>query len=193
MSDYTRIAKQAEASLNSYQAKTGGGRRPQADDEAGVNSNATRQFPGGDVQQGDELSTNRGYGKRIPPSEGGDLDARGRQTRGTHFEGTAGPHEKMDEFYRDHGGYNENDVSDDPTESGLRGNSGSSSSNTKDIAAQGRDASFANAGRKPPGPGGSKFKGEDYYVPESVPDSTSAEGWIPPASVTQTSRESERP
>ncbi|KAF3356159.1 hypothetical protein VdG1_06487 [Verticillium dahliae VDG1] len=151
-----RIAADAEADLNSYQAKTGEARE-QADDAAGVRSIPENKFPGADVKYGDDLSTNAGYNKRIPPEEGGDLDARGRQARG--------------ELY-DH-------------------NKGDAQGQKPDPLLQGEDASITNVGRNPPGPGGSKFKGEDYYKPESVPGSIAAEGNVPPASVTEASRETE--
>lgn len=61
-----------------------------------------------------------------------------------------------------------------------------------DIATAGQEASRANVGRNPPGPGGSQYKGQDYYTPEDVQDSISAEGWVAPGSVTEASRESER-
>jgi hypothetical protein len=77
MSNYEQIAKNAEADLNSYQAKTGNA-RSQGLDDAGVNSMADKKFENAGVQYGDELSTNAGYNKRIPPSEGGILDDRGR-------------------------------------------------------------------------------------------------------------------
>lgn len=76
MSNYEQIAKQAEADLNTYQSKTGTA-RPQGLDDAGVNSYAEKKFDG-DVAYGDDLSTNQGYNKRIPPTEGGELDDRGR-------------------------------------------------------------------------------------------------------------------
>lgn len=60
-----------------------------------------------------------------------------------------------------------------------------------DILDQGASAATNNVGRNPSGPGGSKYKGEDYYRPESVPDSISAEGYVPPESVTQASKETE--
>lgn len=62
-----------------------------------------------------------------------------------------------------------------------------------DILDQGVSAARNNVGANPPQPGGSQFKGGDYYRPESVPDSISAEGNIAPESVTQASRESELP
>ena len=78
MANYEQIAKQAEADLNTYQAKTGNARRMEGLDDAGVNSAAENKFENASVQYGDELSTNRGYDKRIPPNEGGMLDDRGR-------------------------------------------------------------------------------------------------------------------
>lgn len=59
------------------------------------------------------------------------------------------------------------------------------------IINEGQAAVQSNVGRNPPGPGGSRFKGEDYYNPESVPDSISAEGQVPPESVVSASKESE--
>jgi len=76
--ELSNIIRQAEADLNTYQAKTGAA-RDQYDDPAGVRSVPGDKFPGADVKyQGDELSTNASWNKRIPPSEGGDVDARGR-------------------------------------------------------------------------------------------------------------------
>lgn len=61
-----------------------------------------------------------------------------------------------------------------------------------DIATRGQEATRANVGRNPPGPGGSKFKGEDYFTPESVEGSISAQGYEAPESVTEASKTSER-
>lgn len=77
MSNYEEISRQAEADLNTYQAKTGAA-RPSANNDAGVDTNVEKKFESANVAYGDDLSTNRGYNKRIPPGEGGDLDARGR-------------------------------------------------------------------------------------------------------------------
>lgn len=79
MSEYEKIARQAEADLNTYQAKTGRARPPNTDD-AGVDSNVEKKFEsaGAKVAYWEELSSNQGFDKRIPPQEGGDLDARGR-------------------------------------------------------------------------------------------------------------------
>jgi hypothetical protein len=70
------VAYQAESDLNSYQAKTGTG-KTSSSDESGVDSTVESRFPGSEVKYGDDLVTNAGYNRHIPP-EGGDLDARGR-------------------------------------------------------------------------------------------------------------------
>ncbi|KAH8808271.1 hypothetical protein F5884DRAFT_362609 [Xylogone sp. PMI_703] len=182
MSDYERIAKQAEADLNTYQSKTGAA-RPEGLTDSGVNTYAEKKFEGAQVFEGDELSTNRSYNKRIPPSEGGELDDRGRQTRGEHFEGEGGPRDKFNPE-----GRNDNDIARErvPRDSGI------DFTNSEDLPTQGQRASQANVGRDPPGPGGSAFKGDDYYRPDPVPDSTSAEGYIAPESTTEPSRESQQ-
>ncbi|KAM0255335.1 hypothetical protein ACHAQJ_005852 [Trichoderma viride] len=184
MPNYEEISRRAEADLNTYQSKTGAA-RPQGLDDAGVNSYAEKKFDSATVTYGDDLSTNRGYDKRIPPSEGGDVDARGRQARGHLYEGQGGPDDKVAESYRQQGGQDDADVVD------ARVSDTGDLGSMNDIASQGEVASRANVGRNPPGPGGSQFKGSEYYTPESVPDSTSAEGWITPESVTQASREAE--
>lgn len=92
---------------------------------------------------------------------------------------------------RDAGGYNDNDVVTRKAlgKSDIVGAGKERKGN--DILDQGASAVKNNVGSNPPQPGGSQFKGEDYYRPESVPDSISAEGNIAPESVTQSSRESE--
>ena len=104
------------------------------------------------------------------------------QTRGEHYEGTGGP---IDKLNQKPGGENDNDVVPAPVGKavGLGG--------AHDIATKGQEAATANVGHNAPGVGGSQFKGQDYYTPESVPDSISAEGNIPPASVKEASRETE--
>lgn len=77
MTNFEEISKQAEADLNTYQAKTGEARAFGVDD-AGANTLQAEKFPGAEVQHDDDLSTNRGYDTRIPPSEGGTTDDRGR-------------------------------------------------------------------------------------------------------------------
>ncbi|KAL6862227.1 hypothetical protein J3F83DRAFT_745455 [Trichoderma novae-zelandiae] len=183
MSNYEEISRRAEADLNTYQAKTGAA-RPSTLDDAGVDSNVEKKFDSANVTYGDDLSTNRGYNKRIPPGEGGDVDARGRQATGNLYEGQGGPEDKIAESYRQQPGQNDRDV----VGARVPETQGASSD---DILSQGQAASRANVGKNPPGPGGSQYKGSDYYTPESVPDSISAQGWIAPESVTQASRETE--
>ncbi|VZI20245.1 unnamed protein product [Fusarium fujikuroi] len=175
MSNYEQIAKEAEMDLNTYQAKTGNA-RPQDVEGAGVNPHAENKFESAQVEFGDELSTNAGYNKRIPPSEGGIVDDKGRQARGQHYEGEGGPLDKLSRANDERGGYNDNDV----VGANVKKTSGLGSAD--DLASKGQEAQRANVGRNPPGPGGSQFKGEDYYQPESVPDSISAEGNIAPES-----------
>lgn len=76
MSNYEEISRKAEADLGTAQAY--GNNRHEGLAEAGVDSYAEKKFPSAQVLTGDELSTNAGYNKRIPPSEGGVLDDRGR-------------------------------------------------------------------------------------------------------------------
>jgi hypothetical protein len=76
MSSYEEISRQAEEDLGKPQAY--GQNRHEGLAEAGVNSYAEKKFPSAEITTGDELSTNAGYNKRIPPSEGGILDDRGR-------------------------------------------------------------------------------------------------------------------
>ncbi|KAJ9136690.1 hypothetical protein NKR23_g9589 [Pleurostoma richardsiae] len=183
-----RIAAEAEQDLNSPQAKNIG-RRTGLDD-AGVDSQVERKFPGAEVSYQPDLSTNAGYDRRIPPSEGGDLDARGRQARGHQYEGAGGPYDKEDLRQRDRGGDDDRDAL--PKEILGAGNQSASGTNWgKDILEQGSSATRNNIRDNPSGPGGGKFRGDEYYQAEDVPDSTAAEGYIPPESVTQASRESE--
>jgi hypothetical protein len=77
MTNYEQIALDAEKDLNTYQAKTGAA-RPVGGDDAGVNTMAENKFEGAHIEVGDELSTNAGYNKRIPESEGGITDDKGR-------------------------------------------------------------------------------------------------------------------
>ncbi|KAJ2972836.1 hypothetical protein NUW58_g9096 [Xylaria curta] len=74
---FRRIAQEAQRNLNTYGTKTGA-HKTSPSDEAGVDRRAENQFPGAEVKYGQDLSTNASYNKRIPPEEGGDLDARGR-------------------------------------------------------------------------------------------------------------------
>ncbi|KAI0841658.1 hypothetical protein F5Y06DRAFT_293356 [Hypoxylon sp. FL0890] len=188
------IADQAERDLNSYEAKTGA-HKTSPSDEAGVDTRVEKKFPGAEVRYDKDLSTNAGYNKRIPPEEGGTTDARGRQTRGEHFEGVGGPEDKVAQQARDFGGNDEFD----PAGSRPREPGSSSATDTTvpygrtgDIMPEGKEAVQSNIEGTKRNPRKDHFKGSDYYTPESVPDSISAEGYIPPESVTQSSRESEQ-
>ncbi|KAI1405753.1 hypothetical protein F4819DRAFT_482208 [Hypoxylon fuscum] len=187
------IAEQAERDLNSYEAKTGA-HKTSPNDESGVDTRVENKFPGAEVRYDNDLSTNAGYNKRIPPEEGGDVDARGRQTRGEHFEGVGGPEDKLARQARDFGGNDEFDAA-----ATRRREVGSSSitdptgrANRNDVLPEGREAVQSNIEGTKYNPRKEHFKGSDYYTPESVPGSISAEGYEPPESVTQSSREAER-
>ncbi|KAL1856976.1 hypothetical protein Daus18300_010536 [Diaporthe australafricana] len=100
--ELNKIAHEAERDLNSYQAKQG--LNNVSVDDAGVDSIVEKKFPGAQVKSGDEISTNAGYNRKIPPEEGGELDDR------KHFEGTGGPEDKFAQAQEDRGGNNDNDV-----------------------------------------------------------------------------------
>jgi len=70
------IAVEAEASVNTYQAKTGRARRTAGDGP--VDTTVEKRFPGAEVKYGEDLSTNAGYNRRIPPDEGGEVGVNGR-------------------------------------------------------------------------------------------------------------------
>ncbi|KAJ3485396.1 hypothetical protein NLG97_g6825 [Lecanicillium saksenae] len=180
--DFTAIANQAEADLNTYQSKTGEA-RPQGLDEAGVNSMAEKKFEdrGAQINYGDEISTSGSFNKRIPPSEGGVLDDRGRQSKGEQFDDTKRSLDKLNQPSK-HTATNDNDVvpAKVPPVSGLGGQD--------DIATRGQKAQISNVGTNPPGSGGSVYKGK-HYDPDSVPDPNSAEGYIAPESAVEASRE----
>lgn len=188
------IAEQAERDLNSYEAKTG--HHTTRSDEAGVDTRVENRFPGAEVRYDSDLSTNAGYNKRIPPEEGGDTDARGRQTRGAHFEGGvgSGPEQKLERQARDYGGYNELDSTDKrrPGQQGVGAEGTAYGTSESDPLRQGREAVAANVEGARHQPRKDQFKGSDYYTPESVPGSIAAEGYEAPESVVQASRESER-
>ncbi|CAJ2506927.1 Uu.00g081130.m01.CDS01 [Anthostomella pinea] len=189
------IANQAERDLNSYEAKTGANKTSPSD-EAGVDSRVENKFPGAEVKYGSDLSTNASYNKRIPPEEGGEVDARGRQTRGEHFEGNGGPEDKLRQQEYDYGGHNTLDAT------GKRQHDIGSMSATDptvpfssggDAMPEGKAAVESNIAGTTYAPRKNQFKGSDYYDPETVPGSISAEGNEAPGSVTQASREAEYP
>ncbi|KAI0902135.1 hypothetical protein F4806DRAFT_502105 [Annulohypoxylon nitens] len=186
-----KIADQAERDLNTYDAKTGA-QKTSSNDEAGVDTRAERKFPGSHVRYDTDISTNAGYNKRIPPDEGGDVDARGRQTRGEHFEGVGGPHEKVARQARDFGGSNEFDpAGSNRREVGSSVTDPTVGYNRSDAMDEGKEAAQANL-QGAQGKSRKQFKGSNYFTPESVSGSISAEGYEPPESVTQGSREAEQ-
>ncbi|KAI1799511.1 hypothetical protein F4811DRAFT_568147 [Daldinia bambusicola] len=187
------IADQAERDLNSYEAKTGA-HKTSVNDEAGVDTRVERKFPGADVRYDTDLSTNASYNRRIPPEEGGEVDARGRQTRGEHFEGVGGPEDKLAREARDFGGNNEFNATGN-----RRGELGLTSTTDpgvgygqNDAFNAGKEAVQANIEGTKRNPRKDHVKGSNYYTPESVPGSISAEGYEPPESVVESSREAER-
>lgn len=112
-----------------------------------------------------------------------------RQTRGAQFEGTGGPEHKLAREQQDAGGENDNDVITRKALSRADIVGAGKERKGNDILDQGASAARNNVGSNPPGPGGEKFRGADYYTPN--PDIMSAEGNVPPESVTQASKESE--
>ncbi|EED16669.1 conserved hypothetical protein [Talaromyces stipitatus ATCC 10500] len=78
MSDLTDIAHQAERDLNSYQKKQGAGNQSLSTTESGVNENVEKDFPGADVRYGEKANFGGSSSRKIPPEEGGEIDARGR-------------------------------------------------------------------------------------------------------------------
>ncbi|KAI0408692.1 hypothetical protein F4802DRAFT_617667 [Xylaria palmicola] len=191
--NFRKIAEEAEINLNTYESKTGA-HRTSRNDEAGIDTRVETRFPGAEVKYGKDLSTNASYNKRIPPEEGGDLDSRGWQTRGEHFEGVGGPEHKLGQQMRDYGGSNEVDSTN------KRRHEVGSSSTAEDmtgayargVMAEGREAVQSNieADRNVPHKG--RYPGAEYYTPQEIPGEMSAEGYEAPASVTEVSRESER-
>ncbi|KAK8081502.1 hypothetical protein PG996_000283 [Apiospora saccharicola] len=192
---WRNIAAQAEKDLNSYQAKTGAG-KTSVNDEAGVDTRVENKFPGAEVRYDDDLSTSGSYNKRIPPQEGGEVDARGRQTRGEHFEGEGGPEQKYAQQQRDLGGHdNANEVgsTNGPRASEADVFSQSGHGGNGEALSEGKAAAEANTQSDSHLRHKGQFKGSDYYTPESVPDSISAEGNVAPESVVQSSRKAENP
>ncbi|KAH9884553.1 hypothetical protein F4778DRAFT_762603 [Xylariomycetidae sp. FL2044] len=189
------IAEQAEKDLNTYEAKTGA-KKTSPSDDAGVDSRVENKFPGSEVKYGEDLSTNAGYNKRIPPSEGGELDDRGRQTRGEHFEGKGGPEHKVAQQQRDFGGNQEFDASgkqeqddDVPRSTSVTDDTVPFMKKIPDPMPKGKEAVNHNLEQRIPRK--PQYKGSDYYTPESVPGSISAEGYEAPESVVEASKESE--
>ncbi|KAK5656001.1 hypothetical protein OQA88_5139 [Cercophora sp. LCS_1] len=207
-----RIARQAEQDLNSYESKTGSGRDRATDYEpAGVSDTLVSKFPGAQVKYGDDLVTSAGYDRRMPPDEGGDIDDHGRFIHGHAYEGIGGPEDKMAHIYQHNpGGMDESIIKKwgkDPrklvseTVDKSRPNllpmdeqpypMEDEAPKASEAMERGRRAGEVNLGRPEtshkelPSRGSkrSMYKGSDYYAPESVPDTASQQGEVPPASV----------
>ncbi|KAK1776430.1 hypothetical protein QBC45DRAFT_444370 [Copromyces sp. CBS 386.78] len=98
--DLNALAYSAERDLNTWQSKTGH-RRTGLDDNTGINEfNASKKFPGTEIQYGDNLVTNKSYDRKIPQQEGGDLDDKGHLLHGSAYEGTGGPEDKVAHLYQ---------------------------------------------------------------------------------------------
>ncbi|KAI1823071.1 hypothetical protein F4861DRAFT_540374 [Xylaria intraflava] len=186
-----KVAQEAERSLNTYEAKTGA-HKTSPSDEAGVDSRVETKFPGARVKYGQDISTNAGYNKRIPPEEGGDLDARGRQTRGDHFEGVGGPEHKVGQQARDYGGFDELDSTNKrrPDIASKPATEATGAYGTE-VVAQGMEAAQSNMESNKYMPHKGQYPGAKYHTPQDIPGEMSAEGYEAPASVTEASRESE--
>ncbi|KAK5629597.1 hypothetical protein RRF57_005312 [Xylaria bambusicola] len=189
--DFRKIAEEAERNINTYESKTGAHKTSPSDD-AGVDTRVENQFPSSSVRYSDDLSTNAGYNKRIPPEEGGDLDARGRQTRGEHFEGVGGPEHKLEQQMRDYGGYNGFDSTN------KRRHDIGSKSDTDDtsvtysgeVMTEGRRAAESNVQGTVPRK--NQYPGSEYDTPREATADMSAEGYEAPSSVTEAARDSAR-
>ena len=103
-----------------------------------------------------------------------------RQARGKEYQGTGGPMDKLAQ----RGGQNDYDVP-----GGSRGNPqiGNTDLPKEGILQEGIEASKHNVGKNPPGPGGQKYPGSDYYTPD--PDKIAAQNEVPPESVVEAAAE----
>ncbi|KAL1963723.1 hypothetical protein VTN77DRAFT_7927 [Rasamsonia byssochlamydoides] len=91
----SNIAIKAQRDLNTHQKKHGTERQSLSADESGVNQRVEKDFPGSQVRYGMTVTGGGGDRRKIPPEEGGSIDARGRMTEARHFEGPDGPEEKL--------------------------------------------------------------------------------------------------
>ncbi|CAK3949677.1 Hypothetical predicted protein [Lecanosticta acicola] len=89
------IAEQAEADLNTQQAKGNiTAQKAGVSDstrESGVDESVVGKFPGAEVQVGGQGA---GDNRTIPLEEGGDITATGKPTKARDFEGVGGPEDK---------------------------------------------------------------------------------------------------
>lgn len=108
----------------------------------------------------------------------------GRQATGKEYEGVGGPEDKLAR----RGGRNDYDVEGESYPEQL----GNTDLPRKGVLQEGQDAAAHNVGKNPPGPGGEKYRGSDYYTPETVPDSIATQNEVPPDSVIQSAAEEDR-
>ncbi|KAL2192607.1 hypothetical protein P885DRAFT_47325 [Corynascus similis CBS 632.67] len=189
------IAQQAEREMNTYQSKTGAGKgRTTGLDDYGVNDTVENKFPGSDVKVGDDLVTNQGYNRRIPPYEGGDDKTAHvyQHNPGAIDEATVhGWGKDPRDLERAARRPDDDDSNLLPADQALGGR-GREPAPRGDISEQGRLAAKTNVGlsadsrAEVPAQGsrGSQFKGAYYETPESVPDQRADQGAVPPRSVT---------
>lgn len=129
------------------------------------------------------------------------LGVRSSTARASQYEGEGGPTDKVLSARRANPGMDDPDIdfTASPIDEGHEqeaprpraassGAGGGRHVVVHDPLREGEDAARANRRGSTSHP---HYKGEDYYVPESVPDSISAEGNIPPDSIIQASRETE--
>ncbi|KAK4169747.1 hypothetical protein QBC43DRAFT_365413 [Cladorrhinum sp. PSN259] len=210
-----KIARDAERDLNSYSAKTGSGKHhiPGFDDTA-INDNQ-KKFPGSTLKVGDEVITSASYNRRIPGEEGGDVDDTGRWIHGSAYEGVGGPEDKTAHIYQHNPGKIDEEtvrgwgMNPVELEKGMISTEGVLSPNEaigdarrepahwNDISEQGRRAARSNFGMTAENRGdlpehghkGSRYKGEFYETPESVPDQRADMTEVPTESTTGISRD----
>ncbi|KAK4227363.1 hypothetical protein QBC38DRAFT_455308 [Podospora fimiseda] len=209
-----KIARDAEHDLNSYSAKTGSGKHhlPRYAD-TGIND-TEKKFPGSTLKVGDDVITSASYNRRIPGDEGGDVDDKGRWIHGSAYEGVGGPEDKTAHVYLHNPGkidetivkgWGKNPVELEkgsistegvlPPEEAM-GDARREPPHWTDVSEQGRRAARSNFGMTPENHGdlpehghkGSRYKGEFYETPESVPDQRADMNVVPPESTTGVSR-----
>ncbi|KAK3988452.1 hypothetical protein QBC44DRAFT_398171 [Cladorrhinum sp. PSN332] len=208
-----KIARDAEHDLNSYSAKTGSGNhRLPGFDNTGI-SDTEKKFPGSNLKVGDDVITSASYNRRIP-GDGGDLDDKGRWIHGSAYEGVGGPEDKTAHIYQHNPGkVDEATVKGwgkTPAElekemvstegvlpaSEAMGDARREPAHWTDISEQGRRAARSNFGMTAENHGdlpehghkGSRYKGEFYETPESVPDQKADMTEVPSESTTGISR-----
>ncbi|TLD33416.1 hypothetical protein PspLS_00302 [Pyricularia sp. CBS 133598] len=82
--ELNKIARQAEADLNTYEAKVGHDFRTGAGFDAGVNTKAENKFPSAEVRYGEDLTTEVARGRQ------GDQDATDKEAQKARSKGKLG-------------------------------------------------------------------------------------------------------